>query len=42
MIKAARVLIKYGVKNVLIKGGHRNTKYMQDVFLNKKELKFLK
>ena len=39
MIKAGRVLIEYGVKNVLIKGGHRNTKYMQDVFLSKKNIK---
>ena len=39
MIKAGRVLIEFGVKNVLIKGGHRNTKYMQDVFLSKKNIK---
>ena len=25
--------------HILIKGGHRNTKIMQDVFLNKQELK---
>ncbi len=39
MIHAANILLKFGVKNILIKGGHRNTKTMQDVFLNKKELK---
>ncbi len=39
MIYAANFLLKMGVKNVLIKGGHRNTKNMIDVFLNKKELK---
>jgi len=38
MIFAANILLKFGVKNILIKGGHRNTKIMQDVFLNKKEL----
>tara|TARA_B100000700_G_scaffold75778_1_gene84812 strand:+ start:6723 stop:7535 length:813 start_codon:yes stop_codon:yes gene_type:complete len=42
MIKAANILLKFGVKNILIKGGHRNTKIMKDVFLNKKELKIFK
>ncbi len=42
MIYAANILLKFGVKNILVKGGHRNTKYMQDVFLNKKELKIFK
>ena len=39
MIHAANILLKLGVKNVLIKGGHRNSKTMIDVFLSKKELK---
>ena len=39
MIHAANILLQSGVKNILIKGGHRNTKNMKDVFLNKKELK---
>ena len=39
MINAANILLKFGVKNILIKGGHRNSKTMKDVFLNKKELK---
>ena len=30
---------KAGVKNILVKGGHRNTGTMHDVFLNSKELK---
>ena len=42
MIFAANILLKFGVKNILIKGGHRNTKIMQDVFLNKKELLIFK
>ena len=42
MIQAANILLKFGVKNILIKGGHRNTKTMQDVLLNKKELKIFK
>ena len=42
MIRAANILLKFGVKNILIKGGHRNTKTMQDVFLNKKEIKIFK
>ena len=38
MIKAAKILLRLGVKNILIKGGH-SKKTMKDVFLNKKELK---
>ncbi len=39
MIFAAKKLLKLGVKNVLIKGGHLNTKFVQDVFVNKSEIK---
>jgi hydroxymethylpyrimidine/phosphomethylpyrimidine kinase len=42
MIKAANILLKFGVKNILLKGGHGKTKLMNDVFLNKKELKIFK
>ena len=34
MIHAANILLNFGVKNILIKGGHRKSKVMQDVFLN--------
>ena len=39
MILAASDLIKFGVKNVLIKGGHLDTKKVEDIFLNKTDLK---
>ncbi len=42
MINAANILLKFGVKNVLLKGGHRKTKYMEDVFVNNKEIKIFK
>ena len=42
MILAANKLIKYGAKNVLIKGGHLNHKLVQDVFVNKKNIKVFK
>ena len=42
MIHAANILLELGVKNVLVKGGHRKTKIMYDVFLSKKELKIFK
>ena len=42
MVRAANILIKLGVKNVLVKGGHRKSKYMKDVLLNKKEIKIFK
>ena len=35
MILAANRLISYGAKNVLIKGGHLNSKKVIDIFLNK-------
>ena len=42
MIKAANILLKLGAKNVLIKGGHRNTKYVEDVLLTRKKLTIFK
>ena len=39
MIYSANILLKFGVKNVLLKGGHRKSKYMKDVLLNKKKIK---
>jgi len=40
MILAAQKLIEIGAKNVLIKGGHLKSKKVEDIFLNKLELKF--
>ena len=37
MIKAAKILLKYGVKNVLLKGGHSNSDILTDIYLNKYE-----
>ena len=42
MVKAGEKLINYGVKNVLLKGGHLNSKKIQDVYLNSKEIKVFK
>ncbi len=42
MILASEELIKLGAKNVLLKGGHLNTKIIQDVFLNRYEIKIFK
>jgi len=39
MILAANRLISYGAKNVLIKGGHLNSKKVIDIFLNKTDFK---
>ena len=39
MIKVGEKLISLGAKNVLIKGGHLKSKKVEDVFLNKSELK---
>ena len=42
MINAANILLRYGAKNVLVKGGHLNKKIVQDVLVNKKEIKIFK
>ena len=42
MIFAANKLIEYGAKNVLIKGGHLKHKSVQDIFMNKKDIKVFK
>jgi hydroxymethylpyrimidine/phosphomethylpyrimidine kinase len=42
MIKAAKLLIRLGAKNVLIKGGHLESRFVEDIFVNKKEIKIIK
>ena len=42
MIHAANILLNFGAKNVLIKGGHRKLNYMQDVLLSRKKIKIFK
>jgi len=42
MIHACNIIIKLGAKNVLLKGGHRNSKYMEDIFMNKNEIEIFK
>ena len=42
MIKAGQLLISFGAKNVLIKGGHLNSEQMYDILLNKKIIKIFK
>jgi hydroxymethylpyrimidine kinase/phosphomethylpyrimidine kinase len=39
MIFAAKKLLKFGAKNVLIKGGHLDSKVVHDIFVNKSEIK---
>ncbi len=39
MIKAGKVLIGFGAKNVLIKGGHLKSKTMNDILVNNKIIK---
>ena len=42
MIYAAKILLNLGARNVLVKGGHLNTRVVQDVFVNKNETKIFK
>ena len=39
MIFAANKLLEFGAKNVLIKGGHLKSKFVQDIFVNRSEIK---
>ena len=38
MKSAAKKLLDLGAKNVLIKGGHLDSKTLKDIFINKKEI----
>ena len=42
MIRAARILIGLGAKNVLIKGGHLQSRIMKDIFLSKNKISVFK
>ena len=42
MISAAKTLIDFGAKNVLIKGGHLKSRIMYDIFLSKNEISAFK
>ena len=35
---AGKTLLKLGTKNVLIKGGHQNSKLVKDIYLNRREM----
>ena len=39
MIFAANILLKLGAKNVLLKGGHKKSKIIEDILVNKKGVK---
>ena len=42
MIDAGKILIKFGAKNVLIKGGHLNSSEINDIFVSNKLIKIFK
>ena len=42
MISAGQIILNLGAKNVLIKGGHLSGKFIEDIFINKKEIKIFK
>ena len=42
MIKSAKILIKLGAKNVLLKGGHKKSKTTEDVLITNKLIKIFK
>ena len=41
-ISAGKILLKIGVKNVLIKGGHKESKFIEDVLLKKNKVVIFK
>ena len=42
MVMAGKKLVKLGVPNVLIKGGHLKSKFVRDVLVNKNSIKIFK
>ena len=42
MIQAGKILIHFGAKNILIKGGHLKSNQMNDILLNKKMIRIFK
>ena len=42
MIHSGKILLNLGAQNVLVKGGHLNTRNLYDVFLNKNEIMIFK
>jgi hydroxymethylpyrimidine/phosphomethylpyrimidine kinase len=42
MIQAGKILIHFGAKNILIKGGHLKSNQMKDILLNKKMIRIFK
>ena len=42
MIYAGKILLNLGAQNVLVKGGHLNTRIVQDVFVSKNGIKVFK
>ncbi len=42
MIYAGKILLNLGAQNVLVKGGHLNSRIVQDVFINQNEIKIFK
>ena len=42
MIRAGKKILKFGVKHVLLKGGHLNSKYVYDIYFSYKAIKIYK
>ncbi len=42
MIHAAKILLNFGAKNVLLKGGHRKLNYIEDILLSRNDIKIFK
>ena len=42
MIQASKKILKLGAKNVLIKGGHLKSKYIEDILVSKKSIKIFR
>ena len=42
MIEASKIILNFGVKNILLKGGHTKSKYVDDVYLGEEGIKIFK
>ena len=42
MIEASKIILNFGAKNILLKGGHTKSKYVDDVYLGEEGIKIFK
>ena len=42
MIEASKIILNFGVKNILLKGGHKKSKFVEDIYIGEEGIKIFK